>query len=76
LVTVRGPGLFFTRVNLARDLLALAKIETSAWDTWRMARETDCALDHEALSLCDCLAQRDEASAIELAPLLRTPPSQ
>jgi hypothetical protein len=33
-------GLFFARVNLARDLLALAKIETSAWDTWRASALT------------------------------------
>jgi len=69
-------GLFFARVNLARDLLALAKIETSAWDTWRTAPEPDRALDDAALSHCDRLALEGEANAIELAPLLRTPPWQ
>jgi hypothetical protein len=67
-------GLFFARVNLARDLLALAKIETSAWDTWRAAHEHDHALDDAALSLCDGMAQRGEEGAIEIAPSLSTPP--
>ncbi|WP_456779706.1 hypothetical protein [Bradyrhizobium sp. USDA 3315] len=67
-------GLFFARVNLARDLLALAKIETSAWDTWREAREPHRALEDAALLLCDSMAQRGEESAIENAPLLGTPP--
>jgi len=69
-------GLFFARVNLARDLLALVKIETSAWDTWREAREPHRALDNAALLLCDSMAQRGEQSAIEIAPLLGAPPWQ
>jgi len=67
-------GLFFVRVNLARDLLALAKIETSAWDTWRAAREPDRALDDAALSRCDWMAQRGEEEAFLIAPSLSTPP--
>lgn len=67
-------GLFFARVNLARDLLALAKIETSAWDLWRTAREPQRVLDHAALSLCDRLAQGGEAGAFEAAPSLNAPP--
>jgi hypothetical protein len=67
-------GLFFARVNLARDLLALAKRETSPWDTWRAAREADLTLDDSALSLCDGLAQRGEADAFTIAPSLRVPP--
>lgn len=67
-------GLFFARVNLARDLLALAKIETSVWDTWRAARAAHRALDDAALSLCDGLAQRGEESAVEIAQLLGAPP--
>ncbi|MGY8709673.1 transglutaminase domain-containing protein [Bradyrhizobium sp. 18BD] len=67
-------GLFFARVNLARDLLALAKIETSAWDTWRTAREPHLALDHAALSLCDAMAQRGEEEAPETARSLNIPP--
>jgi hypothetical protein len=67
-------GLFFARVNLARDLLALAKIEASAWDTWRIAHDRDRALDDAALLLCDCLARRGELNPTEFAPLLRSPP--
>jgi hypothetical protein len=67
-------GLFFARVNLARDLLALAKKETSPWDTWRAAREPHLELDEAALSFCDDLAQRGEERAIEIAPSLRAPP--
>jgi len=57
-----------------RDLLALAKIETSAWDTWRAAREPHRVLDDAALSRCDGIAQRGEAGAIEIAPSLSAPP--
>ena len=67
-------GLFFARVNLVRDLLALAKIETSAWDTWRAALDRHRALDDVALSLCDGMAQRGEGSAFEIASSLRVPP--
>ena len=69
-------GLFFARVNLARDLLALAKIETSAWDSWRTAREPHRALDEVVLLFCDDMALRGEAGAIEIAPSLSTPPWQ
>jgi len=69
-------GLFFARVNLARDLLALAKSETSLWDTWRAARDPHLALNAADLSLCDGLARRGEERAVEIAPSLRTPPWQ
>lgn len=69
-------GLFFARVNLARDLLALAKIETSAWDSWRTAREPHRALDDAALSLCDGMALRGEEGAFEMSPSLAAPPWQ
>lgn len=69
-------GLFFARVNLARDLLALAKTETSSWDTWRAAREPHLTLDDAALLLCDGLAQRGEEGAVGFAPSLSTPPWQ
>lgn len=69
-------GLFFARVNLARDLLALAKSETSSWDTWREAREAHRTLGDAALLLCDGLAQRGEERAIEIAPSLSAPPWQ
>ena len=69
-------GLFFARVNLARDLLALAKRETSSWDTWRAARDPHLTLDDAALSQCDVMAQRGEERAVEIAPSLSSPPWQ
>ena len=70
----RVTGLFFARLNLVRDLLALARIETSAWDSWRAAREEDHVLDDATLSFCDRIASGGEGGAAELAPSLRTPP--
>ncbi|UVO40089.1 transglutaminase-like domain-containing protein [Bradyrhizobium arachidis] len=67
-------GLFFARVNLARDLLALAKSETSPWDRWRTAREPHLVPNASALSLCDAIAQRGEEGAVEIAPSLSVPP--
>ena len=69
-------GLFFARVNLARDLLALAKRETSPWDTWRTARDPHLQLDEAALVFCDDLAQQGEKRAVEIAPPLSVPPWQ
>lgn len=69
-------GLFFAQVNLARDLLALAKRETSQWDTWRTARDPHLWLDEAALLRCDDLAQRGEERAVEIAPSLSIPPWQ
>lgn len=73
-----GPttALFFARVNLARDLLAVAKVETSAWDRWRAARDPHRALDDAALLLCDAMAQCGEEGAIEIGPSLVAPPWQ
>jgi hypothetical protein len=69
-----STGLFFARVNLGRDLLALAKTETSSWDTWRAARQPHLELDEAALLLCDDLAQRGEEGAVDIAPSLSAPP--
>jgi hypothetical protein len=69
-------GLFFARVNLARDLLALAKSETSPWDSWRAARDPYLQLNEAALSSCDDLAQRGEEGAVEIAQSLHRPPWQ
>ncbi len=71
-----ATGLFFARVNLARDLLALTKNETSAWDTWRAAREPHRALDEAALLLCDGMAQRGQEGSVKIAPSLSNPPWQ
>ena len=48
-------GAWFVQVNLARDLGALLKRETSPWDGWRAAGD-GYALDAEALVLSDRLA--------------------
>jgi hypothetical protein len=69
-------GLFFARVNLARDLLALAKIETSAWDTWRVACEPGRALDDKVRHSRDSLAAASALCAADLAPSLCSPPWQ
>jgi len=54
-------GLWFLEVNLARDLHALAKQETSAWDTWRAAEPGDRKLDSERLENADALARLAQA---------------
>jgi len=48
-------GAWFVQVNLARDLSALMKRETSPWDGWRAAG-AGYALDAEARALADRLA--------------------
>ncbi len=50
-------GLWFVRVNVMRDMLALHKQETSAWDTWRAATPDSKVLDASTLSLCDRIAE-------------------
>jgi len=50
----RGP--WFLRVNLMRDLFALRKQETSAWDSWRSIPEDRKALDDRALTVSDRIA--------------------
>lgn len=50
-------GLWFVRVNLVRDLLALHKLEMSAWDTWRAAPPDSKVLDAPTLNLCDRIAE-------------------
>lgn len=47
-------------VNLARDRLALAKQETSAWDAWRAALPWENGLDHSRLAEGDALADAIE----------------
>lgn len=49
-------GLWFLRVNLARDLMALAKQEVSPWDGWRDQSDTDKAACADALAQCAALA--------------------
>lgn len=43
-------GLWFIRVNLARDLMALCKHEVSPWDDWRKMSEAERQLDDTTLA--------------------------
>jgi len=52
-----ATGLWFARVNVVRDLLALAKSEISPWDTWRQIRPAKRALDDTAVALADEFAR-------------------
>jgi hypothetical protein len=61
-------GAWFVQVNLARDLSALTKRETSSWDSWRAAGE-GYVLDAKARRLADRLAAAAAAQGLE-APLL------
>jgi transglutaminase-like putative cysteine protease len=49
-------GLWFLRVNVYRDLLALTNQYTSAWDTWRNATDSSKVLDASALAAVDAAA--------------------
>jgi hypothetical protein len=65
-------GLWFLRVNVYRDLLALTNQYTSAWDTWRNATDNSKVLDPSALGGVDSAAAmiRDfEAGEISLVSL-------
>lgn len=63
-------GAWFVLVNLARDLLALAKRETSAWDTWRRWPAAERALDEAALARGDELARLARSAAGLCPPAL------
>ena len=49
-------GLWFVRVNVYRDLLALTNQPVSAWDTWRTARAIDKIVDEASLTVIDSIA--------------------
>jgi hypothetical protein len=49
-------GLWFVRVNVYRDLLALTNRYTSAWDNWRNATDGSKVLDPSALATVDSVA--------------------
>jgi hypothetical protein len=51
-----ATGLWFIRVNVVRDLLALTKTEISPWDSWRQISPASRALDDETIAACDDLA--------------------
>jgi hypothetical protein len=67
-------GLWFLRVNLHRDALAMINRQMSAWDTWRSAPAQSKMLGEAELRACDELAdallaaQRD----IDGVPILET----
>ena len=53
--------MWFMRVNVVRDLLALAKTEVSAWDTCREATRESKRMDTATLTALDQIA--DETAA-------------
>lgn len=77
-------GHWFLSVNLRRDLLALTNRHMSAWDSWRIAEETDKRLDDRDLADCDDLAAAmtaavasgDIAALIAMAEKNLVPPWQ
>jgi hypothetical protein len=78
-------GLWFLRVNVYRDLLALTNRYTSAWDTWRNASDDCKMLDASALAAVDLVAAMitdfetgasDLASLAEIAAEHALPPWQ
>jgi hypothetical protein len=58
-----ATGLWLVEVNLARDLFALAKHETSPWDTWRASPASCRRLDTARLARGDRWAALAEADA-------------
>jgi len=50
-------GLWFVRVALARDVLALAKHEVTDWDTWRDQGDKDKQSSAAAMAQCTQLAE-------------------
>jgi hypothetical protein len=66
-------GLWFLRVNVYRDLLALTSQYTSTWDTWRNSTENSKVLDPPTLAAVDSAAARIgdfEAGAAALTSLI------
>jgi hypothetical protein len=66
-------GLWFLRVNLHRDGLAMVNRQTSAWDSWRNATAQNKQLGDAELRACDVLAEAllaAQSSAVTL-PALR-----
>ena len=51
-----ATGAWFLRVNLERDVRALQKQETSAWDSWREARPSERSLDGNGTARCRAIA--------------------
>ena len=62
-------GLWFLRVNVYRDLLALTNQYTSAWDSWRDATDDSRILDASALAAVDSVATMIGDFEVGAAPL-------
>ncbi len=52
-----NTGLWFLRVNLARDALTLIKNETSQWDSWRDQSDRDKRVNSSAIAQCVEMAE-------------------
>lgn len=63
-----GTGLWFVKVNVHRDHLALNGRETSAWDGWRSAPPAARRVSDDELALLDALAADPERPLIERSP--------
>jgi hypothetical protein len=67
-------GLWFLRVNVYRDLLAVTNQYTSAWDTWRNASDNSKVFGESALAAVDSVATMIgdfEAGAASIASLVK-----
>lgn len=51
-------GLWFVRINTARDLMALCKHEKSPWDDWRNMSEPERTIDEHSTAEGDWMADR------------------
>jgi hypothetical protein len=76
-------GVWFLRVNVYRDLLALANLHTSLWDTWRgatapsklLAPSDAAAVDDLAGAIAAAETAGDRIAALtELASASQVPP--
>lgn len=61
-------GLWFLRLNVLRDHLALNNVEVSAWDDWRTAPEEKRVVSRDEIDLADRLAAESAVPLIEVRP--------
>jgi hypothetical protein len=64
-------GLWFLRVNVQRDLLALTNQHKSAWDTWRSSTASSKFLDPAATAAVDLLTCAIEECEIDAGQIER-----
>jgi hypothetical protein len=60
-------GLWFVKVNVLRDHYSINNRETSAWDSWRAAPESQRIVADQDLRLDD-IAARPEQPVIDIGP--------